>query len=280
MRPTQTHLPVRAAGLLVAASLAVATLTACSNDATTPAASADTNASDVQEVVRTFLLAFNNHDGKTLIDQLNNTACTEVFGATCQDLRTHTEDLFAGQPAVELRELGAPSITADKASLAATTRIQGGLHASQFQLVVSNGSWVIENFQVDSETSLPVPDGVPVVEATLRDNAFDLDEAALSSGLFAISITNAGKETHELVIKRVDIEADLKVALTSGAKQPPANTTFTPVAASATIEPGQTSTLVLAEMLPSGHYFILDELEDAQGVSHLARGMATEFTVK
>jgi hypothetical protein len=202
-----------------------------------------------------------------------------VFGESYETLRSHAADIFVDQPALEIRDLDQPVIDDDQAAIEVTARIQSALHHTHFELVRTGQDWLIDDFQIDAAPPLAPPDGVPAVDVTLHDYAFDLNASELSSGSFALTIDNAGAQQHELAIKRVDVEADLATALDPNAAQPAANTYFIPVASIAPVAPDADATLVLAETLPPGHYFIFCELSDPDGTSHLAKGMATEFTV-
>ena len=233
-------------------------------------ASAPDEAAAVMDTVRSFVLAFDEHDGKGFVDHLTDNFCTSGFGSPCDTLRATPADLFAGQPAIEIRSVAVPVIDNDSAGVDVVGRIQGGLHHVHVGLVRTAGKWLVDALEVDASPPVALPQDIPVVDVTLKEFSFTFDAKMLSSGVFALRVHNVGTVQHELVIKRVDTNA---VLLGDAA------TLAIPVAGISAIDPGATSTVVLAEQLSPGHYFIFCEVSDGQGKTHLDHGMSAEFTV-
>lgn len=233
-------------------------------------ATGDSGAStEVERTVRSFLLAFDEHNGDAFAGGLTEQMCTNDFGESCDALKLHAADIFAGQPSIDVRSVATSVIEGKTAAVDLVTRVQTGLHHTHLDLVLTDGAWLVDNLELDASTPVALPAGVPVVDVSLNEFAFGLDTAQLSSGIFALRVRNEGGLQHELVIKRVDDNAELLGA----------DVTAIPVAGISAIDPGATSSVVLAEQLPPGHYFIFCEVEDGEGGTHLDHGMATEFTV-
>ncbi len=278
--------------LLVTCCLGLVLLTGCSDSDDQP--SADTtptqpsssaapttpppdDSADVVDAARSLMLAFNERNGADFVGLLSEAFCVDGFGEPCADLVGHADQIFAGQPAVDIRSLSAPLVEGETATIDLVTRVQSGLHATRVALARSGSGWEVTDLQLDSGAGLSAPNGMTLVDVTMDDDSFDFDAKGLASGVFALRVRNDGAEPHELVIKRIDSSVMLEQAL---ADELPPNVVPAPVASIPPVEPGQESVLVLAEQLPPGHYFIFCELEDEAGTNHLARGMAAEFTVR
>jgi len=250
----------------------VATACSSSDDASGDDSVAAAASAKVEQGVRAFLLAFDQHDGDVFVGGMTENLCTNGFGEPCEALKSHASDLFAGQPSLDIRSLDAPVFDGDTAQVDLVSRVQTGLHHTHLDLVLTDGVWLVDNLELDAVTPVALPDGVPVVDVSLNEYQFGLDTTQLSSGYFALKVHNDGKLQHELVIKRVDANATLD--------GPAAENQYAiPVAGIQAIDPGATSNVVLAEQLPPGHYFIFCEVDDGQGGTHLDHGMSTEFTV-
>lgn len=254
----------------------------CSDDSpaaessTSPVTASPTDAADeVADTVRQLFLAEAVRNADGFFGLFTDAACRADSGKDCAELQATPDALF-GQPAFEIRSMSAPDLEGDAATVDLIGRVQNGLHHTRVSMVRRGDGWAVSKLELDAAADVPLPAGWTVVEATTKEYAFTVDATRLASGVFALRIHNAGGQPHEFVIKRVDTGVPLSAA-TDGPV--PEGIYFIPVAGTPTIPPGGDATLVLAEQLPPGHYFVFDELPASDGKPNLEHGMAAEFTV-
>lgn len=260
---------------LVLVTILAATAAACSDSDSDSGAAGEPTSGDaaaVEDTVRSFVLAFDDRDAEGFVGLMSANLCEGGFGEPCDALLAHGPDLFLGQPAIDIRSMEQPSIDGDTAQVEVTGRVQSGLHHLHLGLVRDQSQWRIDALELDASPPLKMPPGVTVVEVNVSEFRFALDATQLVTGMFAMHVTNSGTLPHELVIKRVDTDAQLLGPSVEGQHA-------IPVAGMVAIDPGETWNVVLAEQLPPGHYFIFCEVGDEEGDSHLDHGMAAEFTV-
>jgi hypothetical protein len=123
------------------------------------------------------------------------------------------------------------------------------------------------------------PTGTGAYELTIvgRDFVFEAPEAA-PAGLIAFSFKNAGAVVHHIQVARLNdgVTFDqLMAAFKQG--ESAAFRLFTPVGGPSLTDPGSSARVTLE--LEPGAYALLCLVPDAQGIPHLAHGMARPLTI-
>jgi hypothetical protein len=132
---------------------------------------------------------------------------------------------------------------------------------------------------IDGETPLPaaLPPGATRLEVGLDE--YEIDPArtrvdANAAGL-VLAARNRGERDHELLVLRLEGEAEPEALLYQPGPRLPDGFTF---AGQATVPAGATAELILVDLAP-GRYALVSLLPDENGVPDLAQGMEAELRV-
>lgn len=134
------------------------------------------------------------------------------------------------------------------------------------------GSWQASDIAWAAPT---VPDGASTLDLRMTDGAYAPATATIDGPDVAITVTNGGREDHEALVLRLDQGARPEDLLSQPGPGLPPGFAF---AGQVAIPAGATGSLVLVGLQP-GSYAVVDLLPDADGVPHLASGMAATITV-
>ena len=250
-----------------------------------------TDARNVQETVRRSIDAENAGDGKAFVALWTDNGLRSYDAGSRGQIESGAAPL--GAEKTELRAFAATTVKGNTAVATVDGRVEIGLYRMRFDLVRKGSKWLLDGFKFLGAT--PPPSGLPVVDVRAVEYGYDVDRAALSSGDFAVRLTNAGQEQHEISIISVpagqstaDAVFALKTANSADLGSLPGG--YAPVGHLAFESPGSTGEYTLATKLPPGQYaFVcflpvggLDDLGNAKvpgAEPHVARGMLATFTV-
>jgi len=249
------------------------------------------DARSVQDTVRRSIDAENAGDGKAFVALWTDNGLRTYDAGSRGEIESGAAPLGAEQ--TELRAFTATTVKGNTAMATVDSRVEIGLYRMRFDLVRKGSKWLLDGFKFLGAT--PPPTGVPVADVRAVDYGYDLDKTTLSSGDFALRLTNAGQEQHEISIISVpagqstaDAVFALKTANSASLGSLPGG--YAPVGHLAFENPGSTGEYTLATKLAPGQYaFVcflpvggLDDFGNAKVAGaepHVARGMLATFTV-
>ncbi len=136
-----------------------------------------------------------------------------------------------------------------------------------------SGFWLVHGVET---MSVGVPSGSARIQVTLDEHSFDLTPSNVRGPDVTLVGRNIGSEPHEMLVLRLQPDADTADLLLPNADGFPAGIE---IVGQATTLPGNEAELVLVD-LPSGTYTIVCLFPDARGVPHLALGQEASFTVQ
>ena len=179
-----------------------------------------------------------------------------------------------GEPPIALRRVMDITVSGDTASIHSMYALGVQRNSVLGHLVKEDGVW-----KVDSEEQLApkIREGTATIDIRPDDCSFAFDAEAIAGGNFAFSIENVGTHAHRMLLSRIADGVDLSEALQSEEKPGTEEAAFVH-----SLGPGEQTNVTFSEPLASGRYALLcfiPDLDDSQGLPHLARGTVAEFTV-
>ena len=143
----------------------------------------------------------------------------------------------------------------------------------------SGGMWKIG---AGTPASRPIPPGVPAVDLSLQEYAFNYNPAAIQAadGNFAFKVTNVGQQEHEVVLLKIDSDKPLLDLLQSAdpeSEDLPQGLEFAQFGG--VFAPGTSGTVIFDQPLSNGRYGLVCFLPSPEGVPHAFLGMVSEFDV-
>lgn len=243
---------------------------------------------DIEAALLAAILAWNNNDFRTLAAAFTDDGLADQFGITD---RSQAEDQlaeafsYAGPipslidqiDAVDLSDI---AIAGEHAVGIVEFSFLGGFTLyEQWEFEMIDGDWKVG---AGKAVTRPVPDGVRSVDLALKEYGYDYDKSAAAAGNIAFNVTNTGTELHEVVVFRLTTDAPLAEigeALLAGGLE----TTLPPgveyLSFGGLFEPGDNGTGLFNEPLANGRYMLVCFVSTAGAPTHVALGMASEFTV-
>ncbi len=228
----------------------------------------------INATIKSLVAANNRGDAFAVLALFTDKGFAEFFGESKAEGAADSE--LVADP-VTLRSVR--NVAATSTGATATADFEVGLGIATFDLSFVNqyGRWVIAASQTGSAD--PGPD-TTLIDLKLQEFAFVYDKAAAASGNIAFAAKNAGQQTHEMVLVKVDASVSVPELLDTlstedGSGPPP----FEDFGFLGMLEPGQSAVAGLAHPLEPGKYVFLCFLSDTDGVPHAFKGMASEFTV-
>lgn len=198
-----------------------------------------------------------------------------------------------GDEKAEVADFASTTVTGAKAEVVVDTRVDLSLYRLRFDLVRQGGRWLLDGFGFMGPT--PPPASAKVVEVKTVEYGYDVDRAALAGGAFALHLTNAGQEQHEIAIVTLPpsvstAEAVLALSAVKGRDFSGMPAGYTALGHLAYAPAGDGGVFALAAQLPRGRYAMVcflpvggvDDLGHAKVAnadSHVSRGMLADFTV-
>lgn len=153
----------------------------------------------------------------------------------------------------------------------------GALGSERWFFVEEDGA-----FKLDDIAPAPMPEGIlpdaTVVDVRMVDFAFALDSYTIPAGPVILRTTNAsgGGNPH------VNVAVTLQEGTTAEqviAGEVDVDAVFTGFFGAVFLEPGQTADLAFEDLAP-GTYFLVCDVETADGTPHFELGMVSEVTVE
>ena len=178
---------------------------------------------------------------------------------------------FIGLFPVEVVEFHSIEVALDRATVDVSYNTGAFRERALESLVKESGEW-----KTDGQEGLSpqIPSGVTIVDMRYVDYGFEFDAEDTSSGNFAFKVENAGQESHELILVKLEPGLELEQAL----QLPPDQLQF--VGQGGTLPPGETIDMVFAGPLESGRYGLVCFIPTEDGTPHAFLGMAAEFSVQ
>jgi len=249
------------------------------------------DASAAQDAVRRSIDAENRGDVPAFLALWTDDGLRSYDAGSRSDLESGQAQL--GAEKTDVVDVASTTVKGAKAEVVVDTRVEVGLYRLRFDLVRKGGRWLLDGFRFMGPT--PPPASATVVEVKTVEYGYEVDRAALASGDFAIHLTNAGQEQHEIAIVGLPpaaspAEAVLALTPVNGRDFTGLPAGYTALGHLAYAPPGDGGVYTLAGKLPPGHYALVcflpvggvDDVGHAKvanAESHVARGMLADFTV-
>lgn len=225
--------------------------------------------------VATTIAAWNAKNVYAFLTGFTNRGIVDVLDIDPPSAAALELPAFIGEDPVRLISLTNIQINGATATANLLISIGSTLEASVQSFVLEGGKWKLDAATV---TDPPVGANVSLVDVTASEYSFSFDKSKLTSGNFALRVTNSGKEEHELVLIKNDTGKPIFDVLASAGDEEPAGITF--VGSVDGIAPGASKTLAFATLpLASGNYAFVCFIPDPQGTPHFIRGMSADFVV-
>ncbi len=249
------------------------------------------DARDAQNAVRRSLDAENRADVAAFLALWTDDGLRSYDAGSRSDLQSGKARLGVDQ--TEVADFASTTVKGSKAQVVVDSRVELGLYRLRFDLVRQGGRWLLDGFGFMGPT--PPPASAKVVEVKTVEYGYDVDRAALAGGDFAVHLTNAGQEQHEVAIVAIPPSAStagavLALTAVNGRDFSGMPAGYTALGHLAYAPPGDAGVFTLAGKLPPGHYAMVCFLpvggvddaghaKVANAETHVARGMLADFTV-
>jgi hypothetical protein len=264
-------------------------LAACGDDD----AAAPDDAASIRADIVDFLDAEAAGDGERLVAHFTDHGLEAQYGSTREQL-LGPDSVLGEDVAAVLRDV---EVTIDgDTAVALTDLVFGrGLVRVPFDFVRRGEVWLVDD--VGGVDAPPAPDGVPDIDVSAVEYAFQLEPALLESGRFRIQLHNGGQQQHELTLFRLPegtTTADGVTALTSvhGDSLDNVPDGYALVDHIAFTEAGEDSAYLLADPLEPGDYAFVCLIPEGGldpssgepvhpgGAPHVSLGMYTPFSAR
>lgn len=239
------------------------------------------------DYMETFVALYNDGDYEGWVAEFTESGLRAMLGdeeTPFEDLQADVPSYFEGEPPLEGVTFSDVEAAGDSATVAMTSTSENVIDKAEYTLVKEGG-----DFQVNGYTDLPedLPEGVTPLAVSAADFAFAFEGGDAADGVQAVSFTNEGEQSHQLLLLNLDggpeldsVVGDLMEAEDPGAfpdyVEDFAGTMFAP--------PGGEDGVLFAEPLDAGRYVLIcllpDQTQGEDGPPHASLGMVAEFTVE
>jgi len=233
----------------------------------------DEASAEIEAAVRAITEAWNGKDVEGLLALVSDNFIAEEFDGATREAAREELAQFIGEPPEEIIEISGIEVTGDTATAIREAKEGQQLTRERGTFVREGDEWKLDSVE---DLGAEIPEGTTAVDLSLREYEFDFDEAAITSGDVAFNVTNDGGEQHVVFISKVPEDLDIEQALQSD-EEPEG---VEDVGGTDVLDPGDETTLVLAEPLAAGRYVMLCFVEAADGEPHALKGMWAEFTIE